>query len=182
MTTKDSEKEPFLSRWSRLKENAREEPQKAPEEPAIAKQAEDSKAPPELPPVEKLTLDSDYRAFFNPKVDEETRRAALKKLFSNAHFKTMDGLDVYIDDYSKPDPIPAAMLATLKQAQNILEWARGEKREGEQERGEQHVARVAEAGAGEPAPLPHPEPAAAAVRPKAESVPVESENPAQKKT
>jgi hypothetical protein len=36
----------------------------------------------------------------------------------------MDGLDVYIDDYSKPDPLPAEMLATLRQAQKILAWAK----------------------------------------------------------
>jgi hypothetical protein len=41
----------------------------------------------------------------------------------------MDGLDVYIDDYSKSDPIPAAMLASLKQAQRILTWAEGKDEE-----------------------------------------------------
>ena len=52
------------------------------------------------------------------------RRAALKKLFSDPHFNVMDGLDVYIDDYSKTEPIPAAMLAGLRQAQNIFQWAK----------------------------------------------------------
>jgi hypothetical protein len=32
------------------------------------------------------------------------RNAALKKLFTDPHFNVMDGLDVYIDDYGKPDP------------------------------------------------------------------------------
>src|SRR5260221_13021171 len=32
----------------------------------------------------------------------------------------MDGLDTYIDDYSKPDPIPEEMLKTLKQANRLL--------------------------------------------------------------
>jgi hypothetical protein len=31
----------------------------------------------------------------------------------------MDGLDVYIDDYSKPDPIPAAFLRALNQARGL---------------------------------------------------------------
>jgi hypothetical protein len=89
-----------------------------------------------LPPADKLTFDSDYRAFFHPKVDEDVRRAALKKLFSDPRFNVMDGLDVYIDDYSKTEPIPPAMLAGLRQAQKILEWAKGEeqeKKEGAQE-------------------------------------------------
>ena len=118
MTAKE-DKEQFLSRWSRLKEEAKQPPQDAPEKAA------DPKAPaPELPPLDKLTFDSDYRDFFHPKVDEGLRRAALKKLFSDPRFNVMDGLDVYIDDYSKNDPIPAEMLAQLKSAQRILGWAK----------------------------------------------------------
>jgi hypothetical protein len=125
MTTKDlkeeNEQEQFLARWSRLKQEAQDHP---PQEKAPDK-AVDPKAPaPELPPLDKLTLDSDYRAFFHPKVDEDLRRAALKKLFSDPRFNVMDGLDVYIDDYSKTEPIPPAMLAGLRQAQKILEWAK----------------------------------------------------------
>jgi hypothetical protein len=125
MATQDRE-EPFLDRWSRLKEEARKEAPaqnpaaKAPESPA------DLKDPPHLPPVDELTFESDYRAFFHPKVSEDTRRAALKKLFSDPRFNVMDGLDVYIDDYSKTEPIPPAMLAGLRQAQRIFEWAKGE--------------------------------------------------------
>jgi hypothetical protein len=32
----------------------------------------------------------------------------------------MDGLDIYIDDYSREDPIPAAMLAGLEHAKRAL--------------------------------------------------------------
>lgn len=127
MTTKDikeeEKQEQFLARWSRLKQEAQDQPlqDKAPE-----KAVDPKAAPPELPPLDKLTLDSDYRAFFHPKVDEDVRRAALKKLFSDPRFNIMDGLDVYIDDYSKTEPIPPAMLAGLRQAQKILAWAKGE--------------------------------------------------------
>ena len=127
MTSKDlkEEKEPeqFLARWSRLKQEAQDQP---PENKAPAKAVEPKAPPPELPPLDKLTFDSDYRAFFHPKVDEDVRRAALKKLFSDPRFNVMDGLDTYIDDYSKTEPIPPAMLAGLRQAQKILEWAKGE--------------------------------------------------------
>jgi hypothetical protein len=53
-------------------------------------------------------------------VDVKLRQAALKKLFHDPHFNIMDGLDTYIDDYSKPDPIPEEMLKLLKQANRLL--------------------------------------------------------------
>jgi len=121
MTTTD--KDSFLSRWSRLKQEAQDQP---PQDKAPEKAVDPKAPPPELPPADKLTFDSDYRAFFHPKVDEDVRRAALKKLFSDPRFNVMDGLDVYIDDYSKTEPIPPAMLAGLRQAQKILEWAKGQ--------------------------------------------------------
>jgi len=31
----------------------------------------------------------------------------------------MDGLDIYIDDYSKPDPLPAGMLQRMAQSQML---------------------------------------------------------------
>jgi hypothetical protein len=54
-----------------------------------------------------------------PDVDPATRAGALKKLFGDPHFNTMDRLDVYIDDYSIPDPIPAAVLKTLSGARML---------------------------------------------------------------
>ena len=120
-TTARDEEEAFLSRWSRKKKEAQPPPRPA------AEKVIDPKAPaPDLPPLDKLTIESDYRAFFHPKVGEDVRRAALKKLFSDPHFNVMDGLDVYIDDYSKTEVIPPAMLAGLRQAQKILAWAKGD--------------------------------------------------------
>ena len=72
-------------------------------------------AEPALPPVESLTSESDFAAFMRPKVDEGLRRQALKKLFADPHFNVMDGLDVYIDDYTKPDPIAPDVLERLMQ-------------------------------------------------------------------
>ena len=74
-----------------------------------------------LPPVESLTIDSDFRAFLEPKVDEGLRRQALRQLFRDPHFNVMDGLDVYIDDYSIPDPISPEIVRQLVQGRYIFD-------------------------------------------------------------
>ena len=48
------------------------------------------------------------------------QRAALKKLFSDPHFNTMDGLDIYMGDYTRASPLPATMRSALKHAQNLF--------------------------------------------------------------
>jgi hypothetical protein len=46
----------------------------------------------------------------------------MKKLFTDPHygFDNMDKLDIYLDDYSKPDPIPLEMLRGLNQAKRLF--------------------------------------------------------------
>jgi len=113
------DKEPFLSRWARLK---RAEAGQASETSAVASPtvvATDTAAE-ELPPVETLDFSSDFTGFLQPKVEESMKRAALKKLFHSGQFHVMDGLDVYIDDYSKADPIPEEMLRMMEQARGLL--------------------------------------------------------------
>jgi len=92
--------------------------QLVPSPPAAAEAVPSIAAP--LPPVDVLTIDSDYAPFMQTGVDESLKRSALKKLFSDPRFNVMDGLDVYIDDYSKPDPIDPDILRTLVQARYIL--------------------------------------------------------------
>src|SRR5215207_11657375 len=135
--SKDVREESFCNRWSRLKLDGpegrterlkldgREAPAESTPVATPAKAADAEEEPPELPPVDTLTIDSDFRGFLHPKVDEDLRRTALRKLFSDPHFNVMDGLDVYIDDYSVSEPIPVEMLAGMKQAQRILRWAEG---------------------------------------------------------
>ena len=72
--------------------------------------------PPTLADVAALTAESDYARFVAPGVDRGVKNAALKKLFTNPHFNIMDGLDTYIDDYGKPDPLPAGMLRQMAQS------------------------------------------------------------------
>ena len=119
------DKEPFLSRWSRRKLEANEDaPVGAPradesrEPPAAVAPPLPATEPPAAETVDAFTLE--YRKFFDPRVDETLRRTALKQLFSDPHFNTMDGLDTYVDDYSKPDPISAAMLRQLNQAKDLF--------------------------------------------------------------
>jgi hypothetical protein len=107
----DDDKQDFLRRWSRLKrESATASP---------VTKAEAEKTVP-LPPLDSLTFESDFKAFMHAKVEEGVKRAALKKLFSDPRFNVMDGLDTYIDDYTKSDTIPPEMLARLERAREKL--------------------------------------------------------------
>jgi hypothetical protein len=69
-----------------------------------------------LDDVARLTRDSDFTRFVSSGVQPEVRNAALKKLFTDPHYNVMDGLDVYIDDYGVPDPLPQNMLVKMAQA------------------------------------------------------------------
>jgi hypothetical protein len=136
--------EGFFSRWSQRKEAVRKGKELA-EEPApvVARGSSPQPSPqggeraglplplagesggegptaPEPPPTledaQALTKDSDFSRFVRPGVAPEVKTAAFKKLFSDPHFNVMDGLDVYIDDYGKPDPLPPEMLRKMVSA------------------------------------------------------------------
>lgn len=83
---------------------------------AAAEQDSDRCPPPTLADVAALSGESDYGRFVARDVSSEVKNAALKKLFANPEFNVMDGLDVYIDDYSKADPLPASIARQLVQA------------------------------------------------------------------
>ena len=123
--------ETFLGRWSQRKQALREG--RALEEPTVPVQAPAALAQPEANPAPtaeqpsatptltledaaRLTSDSDFKPFALPDVAPEVRNAAMKKLFSDPHFGVMDRMDVYIDDYSLADPLPASMLRQLASA------------------------------------------------------------------
>ena len=74
-----------------------------------------------LPSLESLTIDSDFSPFMQPGVDEALKRSALRKLLRHPRFNAMDGLDVYIDDYSKPSPLEPELARTLAQARYIFD-------------------------------------------------------------
>jgi hypothetical protein len=118
----------MLSRWSRLKSAANKaevvaspavvvpvavtEGELVEAAPAQTNESQDT-IKVELPKIADLTPDSDFTPFMRSGVDSVDRNAALKKLFSDPHYNQMDGLDIYIDDYGKPDPIPEEMLKRL---------------------------------------------------------------------
>lgn len=125
----------FLGRWAQRKQAVREG--KTIEEPtasvaapvppvlacgepaAVAPVAEPPPPQPPQPTLEEtrsLTPQSDFKRFVAPDVDPEVKNAAMKKLFADPHFNVMDRMDVYIDDYSIPDPLPESMLRQMASA------------------------------------------------------------------
>lgn len=127
----------FLGRWSRRKQDVREgkpvvEPPPPAPMPALAPQTAapvpaTAAAPtppvpvaeppaPTLADAEALTPASDFKPFVSRAVSPEVRNLAMKKLFADPHFNVMDGLDIYIGDYTQPDPLPAGMLRQMASA------------------------------------------------------------------
>lgn len=149
---------PFLSRWSRKKTDASVAPTETggaailpgaksqnpstgapykaiaaetpPPEPGSAPEAVEKQA---LPPIDSLTPDADFSPFMAKDVDPALRNQAMKKLFTDPHygFDNMDKLDIYIDDYSKPDPIPLEMLKMMYQSKSLFLFEEEEKKEAE---------------------------------------------------
>ena len=104
-----------LSRWSRLKTQARagQDVSEIEEAPADGEPGSQVPAPTgdeseeknfvleDLPDIETLDKDSDFTPFLNVNVPDQLRRLALKKLWaSDPVFASLDGLNDYDDDYS----------------------------------------------------------------------------------
>jgi Protein of unknown function (DUF3306) len=125
----------FLGRWSQRKQDIRAgkplaEPEVTAKPVVLAKtgditdNASDIAAveeKPEIPlptmaDVHQLTAESDFSPFVAKNVSPEVRNSAMKKLFTDPHYNVMDRLDIYIDDYSLPDPIPESMLRQMVSA------------------------------------------------------------------
>ena len=130
----------FLGRWARRKNDALQgkpldEPAPVAPPAALPVAAANAVAIPSTPPAppaddaapepvrelslddaKLLTKDSDFKPFMASNVGPEVRNAAMKKLFADPHFNVMDGLDIYIDDYSISEPIPEAMLRQMTSA------------------------------------------------------------------
>lgn len=84
-----------------------------------------------LPNIESLTNESDFTPFMGKDVASDMRNQAMKKLFTDPHYNVMDGLDIYIDDYTKLDPIPLEMLRKMTQSKALFLFEAEEKAEAE---------------------------------------------------
>ena len=155
---KDPEKqsdEPFLSRWSRRKQEQDreteiqdEQMESSIERPAsdidpADKSIETSLDKPEngvgeidapvltdadMPPIESLDENSDYSGFMSPGVSSQLRKLALRKLFAGAGFNIRDGLDDYDEDFTSFEPLGDLITSDMK-----LQAERAEKRKREEE-------------------------------------------------
>jgi hypothetical protein len=128
-----------LSRWSRLKRAAAEEqaaastasaapveaiPASATGNDAIGPDGKSDSAAnaeyDELPPMSGISLAEDFTPFMQAKVPQAVKQQALKALFKEPHFNVMDGLDIYIDDYTVFEPISPEVMATLSSWKTIM--------------------------------------------------------------
>ena len=139
--SKEGSKDGFLGRWSQRKQDIRAgKPLVEPEitvNPVVLTKADGktdnttktnnttdiatAEEKPEVPlptmaDVHQLTAESDFSPFVAKNVSPEVRNSAMKKLFTDPHYNVMDRLDIYIDDYSLPDPIPESMLRQMVSA------------------------------------------------------------------
>ena len=132
--------EGFFDRWSRRKQQVRAgerpaEPELVPvpelkaedavpvtaaeaaaADPGLPPDGEGEKAQPTLADAQALGIDSDFKPFVAEGVAPEVRNTAFRKLFADPHFNEMDGLDTYVDDYSKPSPLPDSVLRQMASA------------------------------------------------------------------
>ncbi len=187
----------FLSRWSRKKAGLTEETTSAPSTAPIAKVPEplleeanqevnqatsapdlvQQPPPPTIEDVEKIDVKSpDFSAFMRPDVDPLVQQAALKKMFSDPHFNVMDGLDIYIDDYTKSDPIPLDMLKRMQQSELLGLFKSAEELYPESKEGGLDQADAIQTSAEEPAQIEQSSQAAPMVnQDAAQPIDIESE-------
>lgn len=115
----------FLRRWSQRKASARvrkhdergsatdaEPDEQMPAAEDITSVEEPGDA--DMPPVESLDEHSDYRGFMSPKVSEDLRRLALRKLFHLPMFNIRDGLDDYDEDFRTVEALGNIITADMR--------------------------------------------------------------------
>jgi hypothetical protein len=145
----------FLGRWARRKNDALQgkplgEPAVVVPPVPVAVAAANAAVVPQAPPANEeapepvrelslddaklLTKDSDFKPFMASNVGPEVRNAAMKKLFADPHFNVMDGLDIYVDDYSISEPIPEAMLREMTSAKFLKLFDDEEDENGEKDK------------------------------------------------
>ena len=107
--------ENFLNRWSRRKQSdckgevvadsrsastaAGTPPREA--APTVNEDPRQELTDADMPPLDSLDSDSDFSVFMSPKVSEQLRTQALRKLFHLPAFNVTDGLNDYDEDYTQ---------------------------------------------------------------------------------
>ena len=129
------EGEGFLSRWSRRKRAVvegrapEEAPPPAPPEAkpeALPTEPEDEFDLASLPPIESLTIESDFKAFLHRKVPLELRSAALRRAWSlDPAIRDFIGPADYAWDFNAPDGVPGFALELGGDAMKLLSHALG---------------------------------------------------------
>jgi hypothetical protein len=176
------EGEGFLSRWSRRKRAVVEG--RAPEEPTLpapveAKpeappaEPEDDFDPNSLPPIDSLTIESDFKAFLHRKVPLELRSAALRRAWSlDPAIRDFIGPADYAWDFNAPDGVPGFALELGGDAMKLLSHALGLDAPAPKPAAEAQEEAVAVAEAPAPEVLPEPPSLAIAeAAPEAEAPP-----------
>jgi hypothetical protein len=129
--------EGFLSRWSRLKQDERDQKSVAAVEentqeetspvttvtvPDVDPPAETEDPNADLPPIESLDKDSDYTVFLRAGVAPELRKQALGKLWrSDPVFANLDGLLEYGEDFSLPFKNRTAVATLYQVGKGMME-------------------------------------------------------------
>ena len=118
----------FISRWSRLKHQAKQDSSTPADRTAISEEARenpgqsDHKAvqsariltDADMPDLDSLTPDSVYSDFLSPGVSEKLRKLALRKLFHSEDFNIRDGLDEYDGDYTQFEKLGGIVTADMQ--------------------------------------------------------------------
>lgn len=136
--------EGFISRWSRRKHVAKtgvidnaadtvDDVLVADEAADVAVVEDNLPDDSDMPPLETLHEDSDYSGFMSPKVSDELRNLALRKLFHSGSFNQRDGLDDYDDDFTSFEKLGDIVTADMRYQMERVKEAVGDSNSGAEE-------------------------------------------------
>jgi hypothetical protein len=162
MADGDDKAEGFAGRWSRLKAESRAVGAPAPEiereAPAVVPAGEEEtllparqadaieEKPPELPPLETLTRDSDFSLFMRPDVGADIRTQALRKLWTlDTHFASIDITECHSIDFNAVPTFPEGLKNTIYRVGSGMVEAVEEIERAEAEKAKLAAAKAAEA-------------------------------------
>lgn len=108
--------EGFVARWSRRKRAAQVAPAAVTVAPPATPDPAQVLTDADMPPIESLTLDSDFTPFLSPGVSESLRRLALRKLFAAPAFNTRCPLDSEYYDCANMTPLGSIITHEMREA------------------------------------------------------------------